>query len=328
MSPPDLPFSQDPPALFPKDYLETPEGLVFAVVSATPEAGRVPACLRYRRTASGGLEKIDTERAKSLIEERFPQYLYDSESRAQRLQGVPLGPDLRTHRALEGGAFLQSLPIKSPRVSAALALMAFLAEERAQRDRLGLSGSLRLGADREGSDIDLVAYRLSDFRRFQRRLRQGLEQGFLSPLREADWREAHARRVSPLPFEEYLFHEQRKANKALIFGIKCDLSLIEPERPEPEPVLRQRGLISLHARVLEDREAFGFPARYRLDHPMVPEVLSFSQSYVGQVLTGEWLWALGHLEETRSGQQRLVVGRDREATDGFIRLGAPAGGIR
>jgi predicted nucleotidyltransferase len=58
-----------------KDFIETAEGLIFAVVEEGLEQGRVLCFLRYARHASGW-KKYSTGQANSLLKSTFPEYLY------------------------------------------------------------------------------------------------------------------------------------------------------------------------------------------------------------------------------------------------------------
>ena len=62
----------------PKDFIETAEGLIFAVVSYGPQAGKVGCFLRYVKSGSGW-QKIATEAANRLLAKQYPHYLYHSE---------------------------------------------------------------------------------------------------------------------------------------------------------------------------------------------------------------------------------------------------------
>ena len=63
-----------------KDFIQTREGLVFAVVETGLEQGRVLCFLRYVNK-SGQWVKVDTEQANRLLADQFPQYRYFSPSK-------------------------------------------------------------------------------------------------------------------------------------------------------------------------------------------------------------------------------------------------------
>ncbi len=57
----------------PKDFLLTPEGLVFAIVAPELEDGKILGFLRYRHTPAGW-QKLPTEAANALLTDQYPSY--------------------------------------------------------------------------------------------------------------------------------------------------------------------------------------------------------------------------------------------------------------
>jgi predicted nucleotidyltransferase len=306
-------------SLSPKDFIETPDGLLFAVLSGTEESGRIPAYLRYRRTPKG-LQKIATAEAPEALSAHGSRYYFDSVSRAIRLQGVARVDIHRVFRARERTLQILNDDPLDPVLEAAQKLLRFIFDGTVRPEMVGVTGSLLIGAQTPESDIDLVVYDRTSFERVRSRVLEGIQTAMLDQLSAKDWSEAHARRGASLTLEEYLRHEQRKGNKALIHGIKFDLTLLDSSQEEPEPAKSKAGSIDLRATVTDATEAFGFPARYRVDHPEIFEVLAFSQTYAGQAFEGERIRVRGRLEVLPGGRQRIVVGQDREAHGEFIKL--------
>jgi predicted nucleotidyltransferase len=301
---------------WPRDFLETPEGLIFAVVEAGVEDGRALGFLRYL-WRNGGWRKLGTEQANAWLRERHPEYLYHSPARDARLHGVPLQrihrhwqPRQRVRELLEQGAN-DALERKG------LKLLGWLVESGVPAESIGLTGSLLIQAQRPDSDLDVVIYGREYFHAARAAVGEGLRRGMPQPLSESLWRDAYARRGCALDEEEFRWHEARKFNKAAIDGSKFDLALVD-SAPPPQ-ACRKLGALVLRARVLDDAYAFDHPARYRLDHPSIAEALSFTHTYVGQAQKGEWVEIAGQVEETSDGS-RLVVGSSREAHGEYIRV--------
>jgi len=307
-----------PFSLAPKDFIETPDGLLFAVLSGSEESGRIPAYLRYRRTPEG-LQKVATQDAVEVLEAHGSRFYYESVSRAIRLQGIARDDLHKVYSARSRTLQIVSDEPHDPVSRAAQKLLLYLLDGMVSPKVIGVTGSLLIGAQTPQSDIDLVVYDRVSFERLRSRILEGIASSMLEDLSPQDWFEAHARRGASLTFEEYLHHEQRKGNKALVDGIKFDLTLLNPSQQEPEPAQSKGGLIDLWTRVTDASDAFGFPARYGVDHPEVFEVLAFSQTYAGQALVGERIWVRGRLEFLQNGRQRVVVGQDREAHGEFIK---------
>ena len=187
-------------------------------------------------------------------------------------------------------------------------------------ESIGVTGSLLIGAQRPDSDIDLVIYGREPFLQAREAVEQLIQTGQLDRLDPALWRDAYARRGCALSFEEYLWHERRKLNKAAIEGTKFDLSLLAEAPAADDAAYHKQGLKCIQARVVDDTFAFDYPARYRIDHFSVSEVLSFSATYAGQARSGENVEVCGQLEVSKQTDRRIVVGTDREAAGQYIKV--------
>ena len=144
--------------------------------------------------------------------------------------------------------------------------------------------------------------------------------GEWSELDEAAWHEAYQRRGCALSFEEFMWHERRKLNKALIDGTKFDLTLMQEQAEQDESPSRKLGFQSIQAEIGDARQAFHYPARYRLKHSIITEAISFTQTYAGQAWPGEVVEVAGVVEETGSNRRRIVVGSSREAPGEYIKV--------
>jgi predicted nucleotidyltransferase len=169
------------------------------------------------------------------------------------------------------------------------------------------------------SDIDLVCYERGVFQHCRELLRELIAQNLLQNLNEQDWQEAYQRRDCALGFADYVWHELRKFNKALINGRKFDLSLINPCN-SPSSNLQKCGSMILQAQVIDDVAAFDYPAEFKLNHPQISAVVSFTATYTGQAVNGEIVEASGLVEQNHEGFKRLVVGSSREADGEYIRV--------
>lgn len=79
-----------------KDFVETPEGLIFAVVENTVEQGCVLGFLRYVKVANNGWCKVNTEQATRLLQQDYPEYLFYSKTIDVTLHGVAM-KRIKTH---------------------------------------------------------------------------------------------------------------------------------------------------------------------------------------------------------------------------------------
>jgi hypothetical protein len=302
----------------PRDFVETGDGLLFAVVDQSDDEEHVPCFLRYA-SSNGRTRKLGTDEANELLGRRFPHYLYHCELRDADLHGVPrrdlirhLRPRCRIKEILE-----QDCDSFEARVAR---LVSELAAAGVPESEIGVTGSVLAGLHQTGSDIDLVLYDAEIFARARLALAGLIRRGRLAPLDEGAWRQAYERRGCSLTFAEYLWHERRKLNKALFEGTKLDLSLVVPKSETRELRWRKLGSYSTRARVTDDQDAFDYPSRLGVKHDQVRDLVSFTATYSGQGQRGEVIEASGLLEESEDGARRIVVGSDREAVGQYIKV--------
>ncbi|MGZ8217497.1 nucleotidyltransferase domain-containing protein [Methylomagnum sp.] len=307
------------PIYLPRDFIETSEGFIFAVVDTCPEDGRVLCFLRYVRR-DGRLRKLGTAAAQASLAAHAPAYLFTSKRLEASLHGVPTERIRRHYQPRERVRELLATSARDAIEAKAARWLRLMADHGLDLARLGLTGSLLLGAQTAASDLDFVIYGREAFFQARRLVHALIEAGELANLDEAAWREAYDRRGCALSFEEYLWHERRKFNKGLIDGTKFDITLTGEDAPHDVEPVRKLGRTTLRAVVDDARHAYDHPAAYRLDHPDITEALSFTHTYAGQAEAGERIEIAGIVEETAAGQRRLVVGSSREAPGEYIRV--------
>ncbi len=311
----------------PRDYLETRDGMFLAVVSSMVDDGHALTSLRYVRRG-GVLVKLGTDEANQYLRDHRPTYLAHSALIDAMIHLVPLGDVVRVHRPDLRLAALRTAGTGNREQGtghdlASLALRVVEALERggAPVGRIGLGGSLLLGAQHAESDIDLVVYGRAAFEAARRALGAAVASGGLDALDRGQWEAAWTRRGSDLTLEEYVRAEVRKLNKAVIAGTRVDLTLVvdrDEEVPERGP-FRKLGRLVVTAEVVDAVSAFDHPARYRVRHDQVSEVVSFTPTYAGQAVAGEIIEAAGWLEVDSVGARRVVVGTSREAGGEYIK---------
>ncbi|MEQ1637390.1 MAG: hypothetical protein ABL903_11915 [Methylococcales bacterium] len=303
---------------YPKDFIQTADGLVFAVVAGM-EDNNILSFLRYRQTATGW-QKLDTVQANTFLTQHAPVYHYYSTLRDTACHAVPL---TRITHHFQPQLRLQQLLLKSTDDSVlhdCICLIHLLQQNGINIHSVGVTGSLLIGAQQSGSDIDLVFYDRHNFNLARRIVQALIVQKQLQDLTDADWLASYQRRNCELDFADYVWHERRKGNKALFNGRKIDFSLVTFNAPTESMHFKKAGAVTRTLKVLDDAMAYHYPAEYRVDAPDIEQVVCFTATYTGQAVAGEWIEVAGQLEVAENGLQRIVVGASREAPGEYIKV--------
>jgi len=87
---------------------------------------------------------------------------------------------------------------------------------------------------------------------------------------------------------------------------------------EPPARGKDIGTMKIKATVINSDFAFDSPAVYKVQHPEIDYVLSYTHTYAGQALPGELIEAQGVVEKIGE-MKRLIVGTSREPKGEWIR---------
>ncbi len=307
----------------PKDFVQTDDGLIFAVVSYHPHQGKVGCFLRYVDNGDNW-QKVDTLQANRLLSRHHPNYLYKSKQFDAEFHAVDIADIAIHHRPEMRLRSLKTQSAPADEIEEKLSrLLTILVQFGVDCDFLGLTGSMLIGNQKAGSDIDLVVYGRDAFHQTRHAVRQAIVSGLIEELDLSLMRDNFQRRGGELNFEEFAWHESRKFNKAAIDGTKFDIGMVSlpQELENNHHHYIKQGISTVKATVIDDHRAFDFPAHYLIDNEMTPEVVSFTHTYVGQAQVGETIEVTGAVEcDSASGQRRLVVGSTREAIGEYIKV--------
>lgn len=300
-----------------KDFIETAENLIFAVVAEGLEDGKVLCFLRYVQE-NAQRKKYVTDQANQFLQQYYPAYLHYSPVLDAQLHAVPVAAIVKHYQP--GQRLQEILCTEQPDKvqSDLIELCRLLQMHGVDLTQLGVTGSLLIDTQQASSDIDLVCYKREVFQQCRAALHELITQNAIHKLGDADWRETYQRRDCELDFDDYVWHEQRKLNKALINGRKFDLGLVN-SAPEAE-TYQKCGAMILQAKVIDDTAAFDYPAEFRIDHEQIKSVVSFTATYSGQAITGETIEVSGLIEQNSQGIKRIVVGSSREARGEYIKV--------
>ena len=303
----------------PKDFVETAEGLIFALVEPDTEQDKVLCFLRYVKQVSGW-KKVDTESANRFLQRHYPDYLHYSPVLDARLHAVATEKIVKHHRPRQRlQAIMRNNP-NDPVESDLWQLCNLLQQHGLDLAQTGVTGSILVGVQNQASDIDLVCYDRDSFNQCRAITRELIHQGLLQALNEDDWQQSYQRRSSALSFGDYVWHEKRKYNKAVINGRKFDLNFIDTSTRAKALTHQKRGRVTLQCRIIDDARAFDYPAEFFVDHEVIHSVVSFTATYTGQAFNGEMVEISGVLEQNETGIKRIVIGSTREAHGEYIKV--------
>lgn len=302
-----------------KDFIETAEGLVFAVVMSGIEHNKILCFLRYIKEGARWL-KVDTNQANKLLKQHYPKYIYYSAVLDAHLHAVDINCIIKHHQPR---GRLQTL-LQTESLDAIETDLVYLANllkaKHVDLKQLGVTGSILIGAQQNSSDIDLVFYERSAFQQSRNILRQLIAEDKLQHLDEQAWQDSYDRRSCDLEYSVYVWHERRKYNKALVNGRKFDLNFITDSLALEDQIYQKCGALTLQATVIDDTYAFDYPAEFKLDHAQIACVVCFTATYTGQAIKGELIEISGQVEQSSTGLKRIVVGSTREAQGEYIKV--------
>ncbi len=323
-------------------YLETTEGLFFAVKGHIHPPGRTIAYLRYLPARNGEREK-DGRRyrrvyhfpeQKDILSRDYPQYRFYDPIYGRELQGVPHSHRRRVYSPRRGLAELRRRGAAGPAAEDTLLLASLLCEwAEVAWDCLGISGSLLIGLATLASDIDLVVYGAENGRAVRRALRElfAAYGGLVRPLVGEEMRRLYRSRFADtrMGWADFLRHERRKVNQGTCRGREYFIRFVkeagEIEERYGARRYRSLGRVRVRALVCDDADALFTPCIYRVERVVAEgtrlpgvmrEVVSFRGRFSEQARVGEWIVAQGTLERVmeRAGGEylRLVLGEDRD----------------
>lgn len=303
-----------------KDFIETKEGLVFAVVESGEECGKVLCFLRYI-VKNSKWQKLDTKEANQYLSHHYPKYLHYSNIKQAHCHAVIVEDVFKHHQPRER---LQNLLINTTKGEVEtdlLDLCDLFEQHRFNLKDLGVTGSILIGAQKQSSDIDLVFYSREAFNHARNITQALIQQGDCQELSEQQWLESFDRRSCELSYSDYVWHEKRKLNKAIINQRKIDYSFVSTTTQSIKPkYFKKLRAVKLKVQILDDSLAFDYPAEFAIYHQEISEIVSYTATYTGQAQLGEWVEVAGMLEEDNEGMKRVVVGSSREAKGEYIKV--------
>ncbi|MFH0967360.1 MAG: DNA polymerase subunit beta [Methanobacteriota archaeon] len=294
-----------------RDFIRDTDDWLYAV-AAYDNSIAAGCILRYIPDKSGDrmdsagcrYRKVGFEEAYHLVNEQKPEY-------SGLVHRVPLSDIAEALKPDEKIGTLKNSDERIARLSRIFAL---------PEGAFGVTGSMLCGIAGPESDIDGVVYGRW-FSHAQKCLQEGIVSGLIEDLGDSLWKAVYKKRSPELGYEEFLIHEQRKWNRGQIDGTYFDLLYSRGYEDLPGFVMLKGAVLrrdTIETMVTDDTFSFDSPAVYKVDHPVISQVLSFTHTYTGQARNGERIEARGVVEQ-HGDEQWLIVGTTREAKDEYIR---------
>ena len=293
-----------------RDFIVTEDDWIFAVADYCHEDG-IRSILRYvpdpqgTRGTGKKYRKMDFDDAFIFMRKARPEWVSDVHIVPWDSVKEILAPDKRLPQITE----------KNEKVKAIVKSL----EKHVPLENMGVTGSLLPGLEIGSSDIDFIVYGSSWFTARDIIRREKQKKNPITEISDDMWQDIYKKRRPDISFDEFLLHEIRKGNRGMVGGTYFDLLYVRDWK-DIAPCLRGTdvGNKTIEATVTNADFAFDSPAIYKIDHPEISYVLSYTHTYAGQALVGERIEARGMVEIV-GNMKRLIVGTTREPKGEWIR---------
>ena len=327
------------------DFIETRERLIFDVKGLVHPPGMVIAFLRYYPSETGTRTREGTRYAKVYsLDERYQMlkkiaapYIYFDKVFGSNMQGVPV-KDIEHH--YEPSARLKELSANRSDLQAIEELSLSFCELLSKSSRIplgkvGVTGSILVGLQTEGSDIDVIIYSaencLSAYEAIGS-LYTDSESG-LKPYNDKELRKLYKFRSSDTHTEwkSFLRTEKRRRLQGTYRGRDYFLRFVkdwdEVQEEYGDHTYKPQGRATIKATVTDDSESVFTPCLYKISDVKViegdyceelplNEICSFRGRFCVIAKKGEVVTGRGKLElvNNRSGpvNTRLIIGEDKQ----------------
>ena len=287
-----------------RDFIVTRDDWIFAVADYCHEGG-IRSILRYvpdpqgTRGADKKYRKMDFDDAFSFMKTARPEWVTDVHIVPWDSVKEILAPDKRLPHIAE----------KNEKVKAIVKSL----KNHVPVENMGVTGSLLPGLEIESSDIDFIVYGSSWFTARDIIKREKDKKNPITEISDDMWQDIYKKRRPDISFDEFLLHETRKGNRGMVGGTYFDLLYVRDWK-DITPCLRgiDIGNKTIEATVTNADFAFDSPAIYKIDHPEISYVLSYTHTYAGQALPGERIEARGMVEIV--GTYEKACCRDNQRT--------------
>lgn len=319
------------------DVIQSVDDVFFDVKGLVHPPRRVIAFIRFFPHGSGNRSLGETRYSKvysldkrfSLLEERFPQYIFYDPIFDETLCGVPINRVKRIFRPVEGLARLRRKKVLDKLESKAVEFAETVKEAAGVRWRhIGISGSLLIGLHRVSSDIDIVVYGSQSCLKVYEALKALMADVHapVKPYSIEGLRKLYRFRSKDtrVGFEAFVRTEKRKFLQGIFRGTDFFIRFVknwhEVDTRYGAVRYKKVGYATVRARIVDDSEALFTPCTYKINRvetlegkrvkPLL-EIVSFRGRFCEQARKGETVVAKGKVERVTTSEKeyfRLLLG--------------------
>ena len=293
-----------------RDFIITDDDWIFAVADYCHDDG-IRSVLRYVPDPQGS-RGVDKKYRKYDFDEAF---VFMRSARPEWVKDVHIVPWNHVKQILAPNEKLPFIAGENQKVSKIVNAL----KKGIALDKMGVTGSLLAGLQNESSDIDFIVYGSSWFKARDIIAKEKTRKDPITEITDQMWQDIYKKRRPDISFEEFLTHEIRKGNRGMVDGTYFDLLYVR-DWEDITTCIRGKDIepATIVATVTNADFSFDSPAIYKIDHPEISYVLSYTHTYAGQALKGEVIEARGMVEAV-GNMKRLIVGTTREPKGEWIR---------
>ena len=293
-----------------RDFIITDEDWIFAVADYCHSEG-IRSVLRYVPDPQG-TRGVHKKYRKFDFDDAF---VFMKTARPEWVKDVHIVPPERVKQVLAPDRRLPFIMKEHKKVRTIVSAL----QKGVSLTKMGVTGSLLAGLQNASSDVDFIVYGKAWFTARDIIARAKKERTAITEISDEMWKDIYKKRRPEISFDEFLVHELRKGNRGMVDGTYFDLLYVR-DWEDVGPCIRGAdiGVETIEATVTNADFSFDSPAIYKIDHPEISYVLSYTHTYAGQALPGERIEARGMAEAVGS-MKRLVVGTTREPKGEWIR---------
>lgn len=306
------------------DFLETVEGLIFDVKGVCHPPDRIISFVRYIPDVEGererdgrGYRKVyELEERFRFLRERFPQYVYFDPIFNRELQGVRHEDIARVYRPEER---LKEI-LENPRDEIEENVASLVEVLGIPVEKVGVSGSILVGLNTVGSDLDIIVYGEEWCRKAYTELRRLREDGVVQPFDVEGAREKALFRWGS-DDETLIELERKKVMHGLFEGKEYFFRFLKVEEvPYGDVVYRPLHKASITAKITDDSENIFTPCVYGVSKCSVGDVtrlVSVRGRFCEQASRGDVVVARGTLEKV-IGKEGVFLQLVMQDSDDFL----------